>query len=260
MGRAPLSLGRHVTARRQMPTPGTAPRRTISAPSMTQPSTIALLGGTFDPPHIGHLFLAECARLQFAAQSVRFLPAGDPYKKSASTGLPAASGQPPTASHHRLAMLRLAIAGNPHFVVDDREIRRPGPSYTVDTLEELHAEGHTNLILLLGADALADLPTWKHPGRIFELATIAVAPKPWQLHAPTDEPPSPAGPEAGSGVSAGAPTGLRSPLTIAMPPLAISSTLIRARVARGQPIRYLLPDPVETYIRTHNLYAQSGSE
>ena len=228
--------------------PPRAPGATIAAADMTQhsalstqpspspspPSPLALLGGTFDPPHIGHLLLAECARLQFAAQTVLFLPAGDPYKKSGSAGLPTADSRRPTAANHRLAMTRLAVADNPHFAVDDRETRRPGPSYTVDTLEELHAEGHANLILILGADALADLPTWKHPERILELATIAVAPKP----------------------------GFQNPkskiqnVAIEMPPLAISSTLIRARVASGQPIRYLVVDSVMTYIRAHSLYAK----
>ena len=141
---------------------------------------------------------------------------------------------PPSPAAHRLAMATLAVADNPHFAVDDRETRRPGPSYTVETLEELHAEGHTNLVLILGADALADLPTWNQPARILELATIAVAPKP----------------------------GFQNPkskiqnVAIEMPPLAISSTLIRARVASGQPIRYLVVDSVMAYIRTLSLYAK----
>lgn len=222
-----------------------------SAPS-PQPSDapLALLGGTFDPPHIGHLLLAECARLQFNAQTVLFLPAGDPYKKSGTTGLTTANSQQPTPAADRLAMVRLALAGNPHFAVDDREIRRSGPSYTVDTLEELHAEGHTNLILILGADALADLPTWKHPARIAELATIAVAPKPWQPQTPTAGLPSPIGPGEGLGVRAP-----RHQL-IQMPPLAISSTLIRGRIAASQTIRYLVPDAVLAYIATHRLYTK----
>ena len=208
-----------------------------SAPSTqhSPSSPLALLGGTFDPPHIGHLFLAECARLQFNAQTVLFLPAGDPYKKTGSVPSPESLVlSPPSPAADRLAMARLAVADNLHFAVDDRETRRPGPSYTVDTLQELHAEGHTNLILILGADALADLPTWNQPARILELATIAVAPKP----------------------------GFQNPkskiqnVAIEMPPLAISSTLIRARVASGQPIRYLVVDSVMTYIRAHSLYAR----
>ncbi len=256
----------------------------------TQPSSdgrpnpaapLALLGGTFDPPHIGHLFLAECARIQFNAQTVLFLPAGDPYKKTRTEGAglrtqeapqstkhqaldtthspevppqhsatlsPQPSVLSPSPAAHRAEMTRLAAAGNPHFAVDDREVRRAGPSYTVDTLEELRAEGHTNLILILGADALADLPTWKQPERIFQLATVAVAPKPWQSS--EAQLPSPDSAGAGLGVRAA-----RHEL-INMPPLAISSTLIRARVANGQPIRYLVPDAVERYIAEHGLYAK----
>jgi len=217
-----------------------------SRPNPSAP--LALLGGTFEPPHIGHLVLAECARLQFNAQTVLFLPAGDPYKKSGSTGLPSANSQSPTAAADRLAMVRLALANNPHFAVDDRELRRPGPSFTVDTLEELHSEGHPNLILILGADALADLPTWKHPARIAELATIAVAPKPWQ----------PAESQRASPVGSGEGSGVRAPSheLLQMPPLALSSTLIRGRVAASQTIRYLVPDAVIAYIATQRLYTK----
>lgn len=222
-------------------------------------SPLALLGGTFDPPHIGHLFLAECARLQFNAQTVLFLPAGDPYTKSGTTGLPTANSQLPTPAANRLAMVRLALAGNPNFAVDDREILRPGPSYTVDTLEELHAEGHTNLILILGADAFADLPIWKHPDRILELATIAVAPKPWQPEATVPD----LSPSDRSGeenpypeVMAELLDDARTAELIQIPPLAISSTLIRDRIASGQPVRYLVPEGVAAYIATHNLYTK----
>ncbi len=199
---------------------------------------IGLLGGTFDPPHIGHLVLGECARLQFGLAKVIFLPAGDPWRK---TGSPQSSVLSPQSSSHRLAMIRLAVAGNPHFEVDDREVRRPGPTYTVDTLEELHRElsvlSPQSLVLLVGSDALADMPNWKDPDRIRALATLAVAPNP-----ATDTP----------GASA---LGTRySVLPVDMPPLAINSTVIRARVAAGKPIRYLVPEAVEAYIREHHLY------
>jgi nicotinate-nucleotide adenylyltransferase len=186
------------------------------------PSPLALLGGTFDPPHIGHLVLAECARAQFDATRVVFLPAGDPYRKRARIVSP---------GEHRLAMTRLAVASNPAFSVDDREMRRSGPTYTVDTLEELHAEGTTNVILILGSDAVADMAHWKRPERIRELATIAVAAKPGATLRPED-----------------------AEAVIAMPPLAISSSLIRARVALGEPVRYLAPDAVREYIEQHGLY------
>lgn len=203
---------------------------------------LILLGGTFDPPHIGHLVLGECARAQFGAPTVLYIPAGDPWRKTAS--VPAPGGAPPleprevSPAEHRLAMIRLATASNPAFVVDEREIRRQGPSYTVDTLEELRAEGHDDLVLVLGADALADLPNWREPERIARLATLAVAPKPGSPPLPEGVPPH---------------------VTIDMPPLAISSTALRERVAAGKPIRYLVPAEVERYIREHGLYVRRSS-
>lgn len=207
---------------------------------------LALLGGTFDPPHVGHLFLAECARHQFNARQILFLPAGDPYKKSGSLRAAGSGLGAPSAAEHRLAMVRLAAADNPHFAVDARETSRGGPTYTVDTLEELRREGHANLLLILGEDTLNDLPTWKRPDRILELAAIAVAPKPWQ----------------------GAPAMGEVPfliphssfLHVTMPPLPISSTFIRQRAAAGEPIRYLVPRAVEQYIANHNLYQALSPE
>ncbi|MCK9518710.1 MAG: nicotinate-nucleotide adenylyltransferase [Dehalococcoidia bacterium] len=202
---------------------------------------LIILGGTFDPPHIGHLVLGECARVQFGADRVVFLPAGDPWRKTgtvASPGspVPATEARQVTPAAHRVAMTRLAVASNPHFTIDEREVRRAGPSFTVETLQELHAEGHRELVLALGADALADLPNWKEPERIAELATLAVAPKPGS--------PVPA---------ASAP----AHVVVDMPPLAINSTMIRARVAAGLPIRYLVPGDVERYIREHRLYERT---
>lgn len=189
---------------------------------------LVLLGGTFDPPHFGHLLLGECARVQFGAAEVRFLPAGDPYRKAGTRP----GGADPTPAYHRLAMTRLAVAGNSAFRVDDRETRRQGPTYTVDTLEELRAElgaGGPELILVLGSDAVADMPNWKTPGRILELARVVVAEKDG---AARDE----------------------RFARVEMPRLPISSTLIRERVARRQPVRYLVPDAVAAYIAAEALY------
>jgi nicotinate-nucleotide adenylyltransferase len=198
------------------------------------PGPIAILGGTFDPPHIGHLVLAECVRAQFGASEVRFIPAGDPYRKTgADTPENRASSVAPrviSPAHHRLAMTRLAVARNAAFVVDDRETRRPGPSYTVETLAELHAEGYADLILMLGSDALADLTNWREPGRIRELAHLVIAAK------------------GGGSVPAGE-------TAVEMPELRISSTEIGERVRAGKPIRYLLPEAVEAYIREQGLYS-----
>ncbi|GIW13742.1 MAG: putative nicotinate-nucleotide adenylyltransferase [Tepidiforma sp.] len=196
---------------------------------------VVVFGGTFDPPHVGHLVLAECARWQFGAALVLFVPAGDPYRK---TGTPTPEGaragrqgklRRVTPAALRVEMTRLAAAGNPAFAVDERETRREGPSYTVDTLEELRAEGWEELVLVLGSDAAADLPSWREPGRIRELARLAAAEKPGT--------PVPPGFE-----------------TVEMPRLEVSSTLIRERVRAGKPVRYLVPERVEAFIRERGLY------
>jgi nicotinate-nucleotide adenylyltransferase len=195
---------------------------------------IAVLGGTFDPPHIGHLVLAECVRWQFGCERVLFVPAGDPYRKTGTDTAEnrragVASPRKVTRGVSRLEMVRLAIAGNPHFEADPREVGRPGPSYTVETLRELRAEGHEEVVLVLGSDAVADLPNWRQPEEIQRLARIVVAEK---------------GPGAGTG-------GFER---VEMPLLRISSTEVRARVAAGQPIRYLVPEAVREYIEHEGLY------
>ncbi len=187
---------------------------------------LILLGGTFDPPHIGHLILAACAAHQFSGQ-VTFLPAGDPWRKTASPALSVGV----SAAHHRVEMTRLAIAGNPAFELDGRETRRHGPTYTADTLEELHMAGHAEIVLILGADALDDLPNWHQPDRIRSLATVAVAPR------------------------AGAAARITAPyVAVDMPPVAISATDIRDRIRAGKPTRYMVPADVEGYIAAQRLY------
>jgi len=194
---------------------------------------IALLGGTFDPPHIGHLLLGECVAEQFECARVLFVPAGDPYRKTGTdTPENRAAGvhsRSVTPGRQRLAMVELAVAGNPSFVADGREVRRTGPSYTVDSLRELHAEGHAEIILVLGSDALADLPNWREPAEIRRLARIVIAQK---------EP--------------GADTGGFE--RVEMPLLRISSTAIRERVRRRLSIRYLVPDAVREFVDTNLLY------
>ena len=190
------------------------------------PPKIALLGGTFDPPHIGHLVLGECVRHQFGLEKVVFLPAGDPYRKA---------GRRVTPALQRLEMVRLATSSNAAFEVDDREVRRAGPTYTVETLESFRAQGVQRPLLVLGSDAVADMPNWKSPERLLELCRLVVAMKP--------------------GALAQWPEFVRpAPEIVDMPLLAISGTEIRARVAAGKPIRYLVPDAVGQYIRDHGLY------
>ncbi len=192
---------------------------------------IGLLGGTFDPPHLGHLVLGECARVQLGLDRVYFMPAGDPWRK-ARRGVSSAT--------HRLAMTHLAIADNPDFHLDEREVERIGPTYTVDTLREMHVQGLDEVVLILGSDALADMPAWREPDVITALARLAVAPK---------------GADESEQAWLAAQAGLReAPIPIDMPPLPVSSTLVRDRVRLGVPIRYLVPEAVEAYIDLHGLY------
>ena len=194
---------------------------------------IAILGGTFDPPHLGHLVLGECVAEQFECERVLFIPAGNPYRKTgADTPENRSAAVRPrkvTIAGLRLEMVRLAIDSNPAFAADGREIRRGGPTYTVDTLRELRSEGHEDIVLVFGSDAIADLPNWREPEELQRLARIVVAEK-----------------------SAGADTGGFE--RIAMPQLGISSTLIRERVRRGQSIRYLVPESVREFIELQRLY------
>ena len=194
-------------------------------------AAIGILGGTFDPPHNGHLLLAECARVQFGLERLLFMPAGDPYRKA---------GRGVSSAEHRAAMVRLATQDNSRFEVDDREARRDGPTYTADTLETLLTEGVERPLLILGLDALRDMPHWSRPRRIAELAEIVIAAK---------------GAAVVEIARAAVDAGLgETPTLVDMPDLAISSTLIRTRVAEGRPIRYLVPQSVDGYIRNHGLY------
>jgi nicotinate-nucleotide adenylyltransferase len=184
---------------------------------------IGVLGGTFDPVHTGHLVLAETAREQLALDRVLFVPAGQPWRKAGRQIAPAAD---------RVAMIRLAIEGNPAFEVSTVEMDRRGPSYTADTLRHLQSGlPEARLFFLLGGDALLDLPNWREPDVIRKLATLVVAVR--EREAPPAEP----------GV-----------IALAMPRIEISATAIRERVRSGLSIRYLAPEGVERYIREHGLY------
>lgn len=190
---------------------------------------VGVLGGTFDPVHNGHLILAEQARAGIELDLVLFIPAGEPWRKADRAIAPA---------EHRLAMLRLAIAGNDAFGVSDIEVRRAGPTYTADTLETLTAERLDDQFwFVVGADALADLPNWHEPERIVRHATLAVAPR-----------------DGAAGI-AEADSRLRGRIdSFAMPRIEISSSVIRARVAAGRSIRYLAPEAVRAYIEREQLY------
>ena len=210
---------------------------------------IGILGGTFDPIHYGHLRLAEEMAEAIGLERVLFIPAGQPPHR----------GVPRTAAIHRLEMARRAIAGNPLFAVDAREVQRPRPSYTVDTLTDLRAElgNDQPLWLLLGADAFLDLPSWHEWRRLFELANVAVAERPgvrlMQSDAMQEPLKSEAMPRRVADASAAGAAGavLLRPMTR----LEISATAIRDALARQGSVRYLLPDAVLDYIHEHQLYA-----
>jgi len=198
------------------------------------PVSLGVMGGTFDPIHLGHLAVAEEAREVLALERILFVPAGQPPHKPA---------EEVTAIHHRLAMVELAIADNPAFELSRIEVDRAGPSYTVDTLETLAAEGD-RLTVILSAETFAELPTWHEPGRLFEAARVAVAPR-WGYPAPDP------------GWLAATFPGREDRVSyLEGPRLGVSSTALRARVAAGRSIRYLVPQPVAAYIAAHNLYAE----
>ncbi|WP_127477933.1 nicotinate-nucleotide adenylyltransferase [Sulfurivermis fontis] len=213
---------------------------------------VGILGGTFDPVHFGHLRAALEMLEVLGLAEVRLLPCGQPPHR-----------EPPRASAtERLAMLELALAGQPGLRVDRRELERSGPSYMVDTLASLRAElGTAPLCLLLGSDAFLGLPQWHRWRELPRLAHLVVLHRPgWTL----DAVPAPlAEMLAAQRISAAAelmrrPAGgiLLQPVT----PLDISATAIRAQIAAGRSPRYLLPDAVWDYIRRRNLYAAAPAE
>lgn len=191
---------------------------------------LGIFGGSFDPVHLGHLVLAEQARAQGRLDELRFVPAPQPPHKR---------GRTRASFAHRLEMLRLAVAGHPAFAVDPREQDRPGPSYTADTLADLRAAyPDAELVLVLGGDSLADLPHWHQPERIVRQAELLAVPRGTST----------------SGPPADLPGGTRVTWLANSPLIGISSHDVRARVAGGATIRYLVPRAVECYIAAHGLY------
>lgn len=213
---------------------------------MNKPAALGLFGGTFDPIHAAHLRMAQAFAAELQLAEVRLIPAGQPYHRQHGTHASPAQ---------RLAMVRLAIAGQPGLTVDEREIHRDKPAYTIDTLQEIRAEvgPERPLWWLIGGDSLATLHTWRRWEALFELANIAVALRPgfdasslpppvrqqWQARQVTD-------------FSNAAPSGTMRPL--ALPPLDVSATAIRQRLHSGADVTDLLSAAVLGYIRQHQLY------
>lgn len=202
---------------------------------------LGLFGGTFDPVHLAHLILAESCREQCQLDAVWFLPAGDPPHKGAKTITP---------GNARVEMLDFAIAGHPSFHVSRMELERDGKSYTFQTLERLHAEDPAReLFFLIGADSLADFPTWREPRRILELATIVAVNRGDRPLPDVDD----VARRIAGNIAAG--TVRERIRTVTMPGVDISSTDIRTRAKSGRSIRYLVPRAVEVYIGEKKLYA-----
>jgi nicotinate-nucleotide adenylyltransferase len=197
---------------------------------------IGVLGGTFDPIHIGHLIVAEEARIKLGFREVFFVPAGQPWLKL---------DRDITLAVHRVEMVRRAIADNPNFKLCTLEVERPGPSYTVDTLAMLRKQlgSEASLFFILGRDTLAELPLWKEPEKLVQLCRLVVVPR--------------LGSKDLKHLETAIPGLLDKVIQLDMPVIGISSSGIRQRIAQGLPIRYLVPPEVEKYIAEHKIYPTS---
>jgi nicotinate-nucleotide adenylyltransferase len=194
---------------------------------------IGILGGTFNPPHLGHLICGQEALIQLELDRIVMIPAGVPPHKE----LDQDPGQ-----RHRLELCRRAVDGDERFEVSALEMERAGPSFTVDTLEKLHQIApDSELYLILGGDAAAGLHTWRQPERVLSLATLAIARRRGTSRTAIDE-------------TLGQVQGGEQARFFRMPRIGISSTDIRERVQRHESLRYLVPDGVASYIAEHQLY------
>ena len=184
-----------------------------------------ILGGTFDPLHVVHLMAADAARADLHLDVVHFIVAGDPWQKR---------GEPVSAKKDRWEMTRRAVDGIDGFVADDRELERPGPTYTLDTLKSFDPQDE--IVLILGADAAAGLPTWHEWEKVVERVTVAVVSRP------------------GVAEEEVAATGIEY-VWLDTPGIPISSSMLRARVGAGHSIRFFVPDLVWAYVMEEGLYA-----
>ncbi len=196
---------------------------------------IGVLGGTFDPIHMGHLIIAEETRARLNLTETLFVPAGQPWLKANNLISPA---------EHRVQMVRLAIAGEPYFKLSTMEIERAGPSYTVDTIAELRGQlgAGDKLFFILGWDNLIQLPQWHEPSRLVGMCRLVPVPRVGHPSPDLDS------------LEAAVPGLSQSLIMLDTPQIEISSSEIRDRVARGLSIHHLVPQPVERYIKQNGLY------
>jgi nicotinate-nucleotide adenylyltransferase len=203
------------------------------------PLRLGLLGGSFDPPHIGHLILAEEARDQLQLDKVLFAPAGQQ---------PLKSGQAVTAVEDRVRMTELAIAGNLHFELSRGDVDRPGPHYTIDLVKLIAAQlpPQSELFFLMGFDSFADLPKWHEPAQLIRTAQLVALTRP---DVPIDW----------ERLESQLP-GVRERVKLLdMPELEIASRDLRERARTGRSIRYMVPEAVIAYIEAQHLYGQKAS-
>lgn len=193
---------------------------------------LGIIGGTFDPIHMGHLTIAENARYYFKLDKVLFMLSAQPPHKDQ---------QQVSDTHHRLRMVEMAIADNKCFEASTLEMEREGASYTVDTLRQFHANlAHPELYFIIGSDSLFDLVNWYHYEDIASLCTLVSVSRPGYVNQQAWQE---------------LPVEIRDKIrTLEVPGLDISSTELKRRLQTGEPVRYLLPMEVEQYIKEHHLY------
>jgi nicotinate-nucleotide adenylyltransferase len=200
---------------------------------------IGVMGGTFDPVHLGHLAIVESACSKLGLSEVLFMPAGHPYFKAATFVSPSAD---------RVEMLRLALERKRHYKISMIEIERTGPSYAIDSVARLKDtyRNEDEIYFIMGLDSLLTLPRWQEPERLLELCRIVAAPRPGFSRPDLDS------------LEKDLPGVMSRTIVLEGPLIDISSSDIRQRVSQGLPITGLVPEKVEKYIREHRLYLDPG--
>ncbi len=187
-----------------------------------RPIGLGIFGGLFDPPHAGHLIIAQHVREEFKLDKIIFIPAGNPPHKTGSVSF-----------IHRLRMIRLAVRGNPDFLVSSVEGDMRGKTYTIDVIKDLKRRHHRPFYLIIGADQWREIKTWKDPGGIFRQTRLIIVPRP--------------------GYPIKRASSSARVLISTAPLIGISSTMVRERIMAGRSVHYLIPDPVIRYIKHHGL-------
>jgi len=198
---------------------------------------VAIFGGTFDPIHVGHLIVAEEVRVKLGVEEIVFVPVGQPWLKA---------DRRISSGKHRLAMIRLAIADNPHFKVSTLEIDRPGLTYTVDTVDMLRRQmgSEAKLFFLMGGDSLRELPRWKEPKRLIQLCRLVVFTRPGSRLPSMNE------------LEEGIPGVSDNIVIVEVPQIDVSATEVRQQVRQGDPIDELVLPAVKDYILGSGLYRE----